>query len=821
MNRVQLAAGLRLSVRDAALALLLALLLGASGRPAEVQATGQPVWPVPDLVAGLGALLQELYDQEADASTPVFYLAPEWESDKWRSAKDPDTLWEYGAGPDARCHAAASAEAFIDCTGHRLALAADVPYRGGLSLFDAGAGFEANAHLVELAGTSALYHAYVHDHDASPADTWEPGQARAATGYHQAMIRGYEAHMRNLMLRMFRDTRSDPAFQLELTLGAGRLALAYVRALQALEAYDAWADRADRRNALALLNGLNQRLWWEWVWPLGDGPRTAGFVDLGSQATQQAAGATGPAWQGTDRFLYDEAPVLSLRPSTLDQGPFDGIWVDADYGTLGEWWCYSQYGGFSSSLQDCLAQARKVSLGGSHSPFGQYYGQTGSDGGCGVRAGQVTQQTCGVPNRGSLALDWVQAFLGARLAMFVIRELALANDPDLPAGAIGLRELPTVTDRLGYGVAGWHGGADQHDDLEWTWGTAAPVVAIRTLSAGRHDLEPQDGRFSLGETDFSPVSVARRGDTWAEDAQEFPGAVERHSPGPNPYFGPELLSLVLSDRTSDGLAGSFYDARARDETDEFDVWLWLLLSSFTRCQGVSDPADGSCFAYSVDHWPHPVAIRRVALFSLPTEPATDSRYRYLWLNPVSQFGPAIPEGSIADRDLTCRGSRGLPWLHVADWATGGDSPYLLDGAGRGAYEALVKANGALLRLIAARYGEQAPDPALEDEYEIARTQVFEPWFDELRRQVTALLAFYRQAPPAGLRYLPEVENSACIGFDPYVPGDPALKIVLSWQGGTGATIARAVAHRAMGYSRTAEWYWWYSDNWLTIDARTW
>ncbi len=821
MHGPQKATGLRALGRIVALCLVSTPLLGGFPGQRTAIAAAAPVWPIPDLVADLAALLGELYRQRADASTPVFYLAPEWESDKWRSSKDPDTLWEYGARPETRCHEATTMAAFVDCTGHRLALAADVPYRGGLSLFDPTAGFAAHAKLIELAGICALYHAYVRDHDATLAGAYSAAEARDAKRYHEAMMRAYEAHMRDILLRMFRDTRHDPAFQFEFTLGAGWLALAYVRTVQALETVDAWADPEDRRSALALVNGLNQRLWWEWIWPQTEGPRTAGFVDLGSEATQAAAAASGPGWVGTDRFRSDGGVVLSLRPSSLDEGPYDGLWVDADYAAPGEWWCYARYGGFSTSLGDCLGQARKASLGGSRSPFGQYYGQPGTGTACGSRASNVTPQTCGVPNRGSIALDWVQAFLGARLGMFVIRELAQSNDAHLPAGAIGLRELPTVTSRLGYGVAGWHGGANQHDDLEWPWSAALPVVAIRTLSAARHDLEPQDGRFSLGETDTSAVSVARRGDTWSDDQQEFPGAVERQAAGPSPFYGPELLALVLSDRTSDGLAGSFYDAQTRDEPDEFDVWLWLLLSSFYRCPGVSDPADGACVAFSTAHWPNPAVIRRVPLFSPPADPLPDARFRNLWLNPVTDTGPVIGEGSIADRDMTCRGGGGLPWQHVADWTALADSGYLVDEAGQGPYDSLIPAFGSALRLLAARYAEAPPDPALADDYERARSDVLAPWYEELHRQVKALLVLYRDAPPAGFRYLPGVENSTCIGFDPYVPGDPSLKMVLSWQGGTSSTRERAVAHRAIGYSRVVEWYWCYSDDWLTVDATTW
>jgi len=754
-----------------------------------------PIWPVPDLVGDIRDLLVQYYNQEATPGTPYYFLAPEWESDKQDASKDPDTMWEHFGGPGTACHASTTNGQFIDCAGNRLAATFGLPYSGGLKLFNAASGYYANDAYAQMAGYYALYHAFVRDFDAANPGAYNAAGARDAKRYHERMIRAYEAHMRDTIMKMFRDTRADAQFQADMTRSIGAVATNYARLVEAMEEFDLWASAGDRRNALALVNAINQRIWWEWVWTQVDGPRTAGFVNLGSEATYQVAAAADGQWVGTHQFVYDGETIGSLRPAPLDVGGYDGLWFDADYTVPGEWWCYGRYAGNSAAQAQCLDQAARESRDGSKSPFGQYYGPENGEANCDSRSGGVTTETCEVTNLGSIAEEWTWTFAGARTGMFLIKELSAAGDADTPAGAIGPNEYDVVTARLGYGISGWHGGSGFHDDLEWTFNPSVPVVSIRTMSGGRHDFEMQDGRFSLGETDVSTVSGGgRKGDTWGEDRQEDPGAIENHVPGPNPLYGSFLFSLVLGDQTSDGLSASFYDQYHRNQVDEFNNWIWLMQSTYYRCIGVADPSDSSCLAFSTIHWPNPATINRARLYTRPEDSGINLRFRYLWRDPSG----GLDDGFIGERDMSCRGDPGLPWRHVQDWAVNANAGYLFDEGGFGAYNELLQGLGGSMRLLAARYPLDPVDPSLTGEYILQRTDVLGPWYSDAYSQVKGILSLFKnRAAVGGYGYVPDIENSTCAGFNPMVPGDRNNVMMLAWQVGTGDSVSATTARRAM------------------------
>ncbi len=536
----------RLAPAAAALAFVVLAVPGEAA-PGAPSAPAPDTWPVPDLVTDIRDTLTQYYGQRATSGTPYYELAPEFEQDKRDAKKDPDTLWEYHGGLGTRCHTATIDVQFINCTGQRLASTYGQPYTavGVPALFDAARGFYANMGYALTAGYYGLYHAFAHDFDAPCADPCAPGPGqtqRDSETYHKRMLRAYEAHMRDILLRMFRDTRANGQFQFDVTRSAGLMASTYLRLVEAMEEYDAWAPATqDRRKALALVNALNQRLWYEWVLAQPNGPRTAGFADIGSRKTYDAAVAANPGVAGTHQFNYGGMIIESLRPASQDTpgGPWDGFWFDADYSLPGEFFCGYRFPVGSEDYLDCLDHAGRQSLNGTKSPYGQFYGPAG----CASRGGP---NSCGQVNLGSIAEEWMWSFAGARAGMFLMSELAKPDpvhhpggpDPDLPAGAVGPNgEYQTVTDRLGYGISGWHGGDPYNDDLEWTWNQPPGTAQrIRTLSAGRHDAEAQSGQYSLGENE-PPGSSALKGDLWSvglQRGEEFPGGMENHMPGPNP-----------------------------------------------------------------------------------------------------------------------------------------------------------------------------------------------------------------------------------------------------------------------------------------------
>jgi hypothetical protein len=821
---------IRRSATRAAVILLAVGLLAAGSQPgrAAPAAPTPDTWPVPDLVTDLRATLKQYYAQRAAIGTAYYQVAPEFESDKKTSRKDPDTLWEYQGPANTRCYAATTDAQFIDCTGQRLAATFGRPYApsGQPALFDATKGFYTGMNYVLTAGYYALYHAFARDFDAACADpcTLSPGQtARDSQTYHERMLRAYEAHQRDVLLKMFRDTRTDGQYQFDLTRSAGLMESNYVRVVEAMEEYRAWAPASqDRKKALAIVSGLNQRIWWEWVLPQPDGPRTAGFGDIGSRKTYDAAVAVNPGLAGRHQFSYGGATIESLRPASQDTvgGPWDGFWFDADYTLPGEYYCGYRFPVGSLDYLDCLDAAGRQNLGGTKSPYGQFYGPAG----CNSRGGQTT---CGQVNLGSIAEEWLWTYTGARVGLFLMKELATPDpanhpggaDPDLPAGSLGLTEYNAVTDRLGYGISGFHGADPYHDDMEWTYNQAPGATKkIRTLSAGRHDDEPQEGVYTLGENDPAG-STARKGDMWSNGLQrgeEYPGGMENHMPGPNPLYAALVFTTVLSDRPdqeSAKLAPSIYDQYHRNNPEEFLPWVWLTLSAFNRCKGVADPADPSCFALTTSA-SVPV-LRRMAL-DFPSTPGGATRFDYLWR---SKDGPddVILPTSVAAPDKSCRGANGgLPWRQVWDKSvlpTGAAAGYLLDEGGFGGFNEQVQVLGGLLRVVAARYPLDSADPNLQADYITQRNEVLGPWYNEAYDRLKRIFQLYRN----DYGYIPEIENSACAGKDI----ETNQPIMLSWQQGTGDTVKSTLIRRTMWYSVASLWYWWYDSTWLDVDDGEW
>ncbi len=854
----------RLIILIAAFAALLSASLAGSASPAGAAPGARPAgappatptWPPPGLMTDIQNLLKQYYGQRADATTSTILLAPRYEAEKAPAKKDPDTLWEYGItnpGFKTACHGAITQAQFIFCTGHRLAATfGRSGYAAGLTLsspaltssvtpqttlFNPGISYYTNDAIARIASYYALYHIFAHDFDAPIAAGagFTPGNARDAQAYHRAMARGYEAHARDIIARMFRDTRTNADFQTSLTRTIGLVEMAYVPVVVFMEDKQLWASNRDRRNAFGVINAMNQRIWWEWVWTQTNGPATAGFVNLGSEATYTNLRPPGGLLDGTNVFTYDFGAgagpevIPSLRPPGLDNPALgtDGFWFDADYPTPGEWWCFATYPSGSPALTQCKLQAARISRAGSQTPpgpftpFGQYFGQTGPGNPCDTRAYANTGFSCGNTNLGSEAEEWMWTFTGARLGLYIMNRLAAVGDPDLPANALGKAshlvgigtgpvESPyaNLSDRLGYGVAGFNGGAGYNDDLEWLWSANGQVRATRTLSAGRHDNEPQNGRYSVGETDVSssPAASAIDGDTWGiAGKQEYPGGMENHTPGPSSLYGTTVFQLLLGDQTADrsssatGLAPSLFDAIHRNHVDEFQSWIWLYQSSYYRCTGspTNDPLDPACFAAGS-------GVRK-RLFTPPNPASASLRFDYLWRYDATAFEPDFVAGS----DNACIGKPGVPWRRIHDRATAGDNLlYLHDEGGYGAYNQMLQGTGGLMRVIAERYPLNPGDPAFAQE----RTNVLKPWYDEAFNQASGIISLYKTY----YGYVPDIENSTCSGTNPD-PTDPT-PAMLSWQQGTGASTEATTIRRAMFYSLAALWNYWYDSNWLDADT---
>ena len=821
--------------------------LGAAAAPEVLAAPpATPQWPAPALVAQVKDLVKFYYGQRV-TDTTVYNThyelrAPEYEIDKHNAVKDPDSLLEYSGGPGTGCRGAVGQAAVITCTGYRLASTFNLPtYAGGLNLFKASSGYYANDGIARTAGFFAMYHAFAHDHDTTlpPNSGYTAATARSAPAYHRAMVRAYEAHMREMIARMF-DTRLDYNFQRDLTRSTGLLALTYAPVVQFLEKTadsngsvpGSWETSADRANAFAVMNALAQRVYWEWVATQVNGPLTAGFLNLGGQKTYDDAIAVGQATAGSDRFSFKFASeaqartILSLRSQAMDnpnQGGTDGFWFDADYASPGEWWCQITYPAGSQELTQCMAQAAGIGPAGAQtppgpfSPFGQYYGNPANASPCSQRAYAVSSSNCGGTNLGSVSEEWGWTFVGGRAAMYLLSRLAV-NDPARPPGIIGpgvhtvkvnpggsaqVTEYQMVTDRLGYGLSGWHGGAGHDDDLEWPYSPDGNIRGIRTLSAGRHDGEQQNGRFSVGENDSLPGAPANDGDTWFKDFQEYNGAIENHTPGPSSLYGSFLFNLVLTDKTGDtaqspsGLSGSLFDIASRNNFDEFRGWILLFNATTQRCTGVADPADDRCFD------PNNTANRRT-LYPTPL-PTTTNLFTYLWKNPSVE---AIASSHISGYNSTCRPKGGVPWRQLDDQRTNSHLPseYLFDEGGYGAYNEMMIALGGFMRLTAERYRLA---PAAED-YVTQRATILKPWYDQSYSQAEAILSYYRN----GLGYVPDIENSACLRKDPNP--NVTQDIVASWQQGTLDSTQATAVRRAMYYSLLSLWYWWYDSSWLAI-----
>ena len=827
----------------------------------QAQTPALPVWPSPVLVDDLESMLLGYYNQQADSTSPSYRLAPRFESEKALAAKDPDSLWEHHVQDSTKCHEALSASQFVDCSGHRLAQTFVLPgYAGGLELFQADQSYYLNDAIARIALFYAMYHAFLHDFDTTiPAGSPAlPAQARQSQDYHRNMIRAYEAHARHILMRMFRDTRSDASFQLSMTRALGQVELQYLPIVTFLEQNDAWGSNRDRRNAFSVVNAMNQRIFWEWVWTQTNGPATAGFVNLGSQATYDSSRPANGILDGTDRFVYEfsDGPeeIPSLRSAAMDdplQGGIPGLFFDADYPIPGEWWCYGTYGlAPSDALSKCIEHAARSARAGSlasqiFTPFGQYYGNPGSADPCGDRSYSESAISCGDTNLGSIAEEWLWTLGGARGGLYLIEQLSKSGDLDLPARSLGrsdqlfaigqseaLTAYAHLDDRVGYGVAGFHGGEGRNDDLEWLWSHDGQVRAIRTLSAGIHDGASQHGRTSVGETDLGDGDSADTiGNTWLLDQQEYPGGIENHSPGPSSLYGTALFNLMLADRTGDrstsstGLASSLFDDQHRNHVEEFQNWIWLYQASYHRCPPADpnseDPASAACFDAS--------ATKRRALYQTPDIASPTLRFDYLWRNsdPIDATR-LIATGHAAEPDTTCTGRAGVPWRSIynrnaaflgqPESAELPGSPgvgLVHDEGGFGAYNELLQGMGGSMRLIAERYPLQPENP----DYEAERIQVLKPWYDQMHTEVSRIFDIYAN----GLGYIPDVENSTCMGIDPGEASNPSLDAIpdeeklamISWQQGTGASVKSTTIRRANWYSIAAVWYWWYDSHWLS------
>ena len=829
----------------------------AADWPAAVPAT--PQWPATALVDRLRALLVQSYGQRAEANTTLMLFAPRYESEKRLAPKDPDTIWEFHRQPhtETACHGRTSFEALIGCTGYRLAHSLGrgdyTGWNNGPGLFDPGRSYYANEATARVALHYGIYHAYAHDFDVAPPGV-VPETPRDDKDYHMRIIRAYEAHARDIIVRSFmlREPEhfarpGDPPelaehfgrqraaqYQVGLTRTAGHLASLYAPLVTFIEENGGWdpARPNDRRNALAVLNALGQRTFWEWLWAQQEGPVTAGFTDLGAEPDHAAAVAD-PRFAvlaGTNAFDYrfdgagSDTRIPSLRSGVHDDaaaGGVDGFWFDADYASPGDWWCYANHAAGSVSQARCLERSRRASLGGEYSPFGQYYGEPMSDAPCANRRAANGGVDCGETTLGSIAEEWLWTFVGMRAALFVMESLNAGGAPDLPAGALGHQIVAIgggpprsitqhATERLGYGVSGFHGGAGRSDDLEWPWAPDGAVRSIRTLSAGRHDGQMQDGRLSLGEGAVSERSSAIVGDTWERDRQEYPGAIENHWPGPSSLYATFLFGLVLSDQAGGQPSASLYAPAHRDTADEFNSWLWLAQSAYFRCTGVDDPVDPRCFARDTASWPNPPTIQRQALFTAPDPTAADPRFHYLWRDPGGALDAASVAPARAPDQGGCGAPTGSPWRAVYDFENPNANPadaHLHDEGGYGAYDEMVQGLGGLMRLLAARH-------AVETDA-VQRTQVQKAWYDWAFAQVDAILYLYT----AIYGYMPEVENATCTDVDP----DPAsaAPMMLSWQQGAQASSEGTAVRRAMRYSFAATWYWWYDSGWLDVDGGVW
>ncbi len=829
--------------------------------PSAVPTT--PEWPAAALVDRLRVLLSQTYGQRAEANTTLMLYAPRYESEKRLAPKDPDTLWEFHRLPhtETACHDSTSFEETIACTGYRLAQSLGrgdyTGWNNGPGLFDPGRSYYTNEAAARVALHYGIYHAYTHDFDVAPPGV-EPETPRDDPAYHMRMVRAYEAHARDIIVRSFMlrepeqfarpGDREEFAlilrrqraaqFQVGLTRTAGHLASLYVPLANFIEENGGWdpARPNDRRNAIAIINALGQRTFWEWLWAQQEGPVTAGFTDLGAEPDYAAAVAD-PRFAplaGTNAFDYRfdgagaDTRIASLRSAVHDDpgpetGGVDGFWFDADYASPGDWWCYANHAAGSVSQVRCLDRSRRASLGGEYSPFGQYYGEPSAAVPCGTRRLANGGVDCGETTLGSIAEEWLWTFTGMRAALHVMSTLGASGTPDLPNGALGHQLVaigggPTrsvyvhATERLGFGVSGFHGGAGRTDDLEWTWAPDGATRAIRTLSAARQDGQMQEGRLSVGERAVSDRSSAIVGDTWARDRQEYPGAIENHAPGPSALYATFLFGLVLSDQAGSEPSGSLYDLAHRNTADEFNSWLWLAQSAYFRCSGVDDPVDPRCFARDTASWPHPPTIQRQPLFKAPDPAAGDPRFDYLWRDSSGVLDSASVAPASAPDQSGCGGPTGSPWRSVYDFENpggGAAEARLHDEGGYGAYDEMVQGLGGLMRILAARHAVE-PDP-------VQRAEVQKAWYDWAFTRVDAILQIYTER----YGYLPEVENATCTDLDPDPAPGADQPMMLSWQQGSQASAEGTAVRRAMRYSFAATWYWWYDPGWLDVEAGVW
>ena len=804
------------------IAALLPAVIGSAPTPSAL-ASGPEPWPNGAVLGDLDFLLEVVYEARqgplADleqCNAQYVLIAPYDEAQKAPAWKDPDTLFEAvdycltqdGATIDTpvSCRGVEGDPAFESCTAGRIARTHRLSWvPGDGSVFDPDVSYYTNRGYAVTAAMQGLYHAWVHDFAATEGPA-RPGGVESCDGatylaedawdhrcYHKRMIRAYEAHMRQIIVAMIQ--HPDPRFQLDVTREIGLLAGHYARMVQTAEELGAWSPDnggVDRDNALNVINGLAQRLWWDWVWTQQDGPRTYGVAQLGSQATFDDAAIFDSSWTDTDGFAYvpegggDSITIQSLRPEDPSR---PGLFFDADYAMGGAWWC------------DRFVQPENKAR-------------------CEVHSARLGTATAAGGNMGSIAEEWLWSFTGAHMTMELVDQLALASDgrDDLPVidGAIGHSRGPKLprsrdrpisafaADRVGFGIAGWHGGNGATDDMEWLYSPTKDVVAIRTLSAASRAGDKQEERRSLGEAEKLGVLPDGADDTFAVDGQELPGAMENHLPGPSPLYASLLFQLMLGDKTSDGLSSSFYSVKDRNTADEFDAWTWLLRSALYRCTEAADPAVDCASDDSPFLQP---------LYARPDEPVPvgEEAFRYLWRDPGGG-DPALHADHVGAAEATadCGVNTGVPWRRVAQRApTPGpdeESQWIIDENGFGAYAHLVPILGGSMRLIAARY-EAATQPGVSPD---ALSLGLLTRYGELQSQLQALLDLYVD-PVGGFGYLPFAENGRC------VDGSTMASLVKY----SSDDIYTTVVERANAYAGLALWRWWMDDDWLDIDASVW
>jgi hypothetical protein len=140
---------------------------------------------------------------------------------------------------------------------------------------------------------------------------------------------------------------------------------------------------------------------------------------------------------------------------------------------------------------------------------------------------------------------------------------------------------------------------------------------------------------------------------------------------------------------------------------------------------------------------------------------------------------------------------------------------MTDEGGFGAHNEQIQGYGGLLRLLAARYPLAPQNAADATAYAQQRSDVLLPWYQQAYDEVKAILQLYR----TGYGFIPDVENSTCVGTDPRPASTE--RTVLAWQYATGDPVSAVTIRRALWYSVASLWYWQYDGEWLDVDGSVW